>query len=61
MDLILAFDVFEVFVFAAAALEQMLDRTQFDCYCFVGVEVIGFVDLAETALSDQLKRLVSLH
>lgn len=52
MDLVFAFDVFEVFVLAAAALQQMLDRTQFYCYCFVGVEIVGFVDLAETALSD---------
>lgn len=52
MDLVFAFDVLEVFMLAAAALKQMLNRTQFYCYCLVGVEVIGLVDLAETALSD---------
>ena len=52
MDLVFPLHVLEVFVLAAASLQQMLDGTELDGYCFVGVEVVGFVDLAEASLSD---------
>lgn len=40
MDLVFPLDVFEVFVLAAAALQQVLDRAEFDCHCLVGVKVV---------------------
>lgn len=58
MNLVFAFDVFEIIRLISPACKQVLDFTEFNGHWSVIFEIVGLVDFTKTAFADEPQALI---